>query len=448
MKRLFPLLEQLEQRLKPLCPKLDPLVACLLACIPFLQHYKGLVDNAATTVLVLLLPYLGLRLLATLPTFKFSNLRFAVVLMAFFLFKVVNHGTRFMEIAQAGIMCFYLLCLCQQCIDTAMLKKAATAISVLAGALLIVQHLCFNFLDFHLQLVPVSALLPESEPWVLSVQTGIYGVRGIPNAFYRPAAFFLEPSHLFLYGFPILFVTLFSTEDRKQNPVAAIMVSLAMVLCSSGMGVLVVFGAWGLFFGFRDREPGVYRILNIFRKRNLIQTVCFVVLFVSAVVFIPFVQNSVIRIFVSEAGTSTAIEGRTEVALMTLKAVQEEKLEDAGNGSRLGLFLFGTEDITGAFGYNVPGFMATWFAHGLLGVILSYEVYVKGLLMLKMPYLWFTVILLVVSFFSAHTHGTFFMLYFVMLLREGYNTSMRSREETLKGITRCLYGRTDPDTKQ
>ena len=447
MQKIISALEQLDRRMTPCRKYLDPVVACLLACIPFLQHYKGLVDNAATTVLVLLLPYLGLRLLGSLPSFRFKNLRFAVVLMAFFLFKIVNHGTRFMEIAQAGIMCFYLLCLCQDCIDTAMVKKAAIFISVLSGVLLIAQHLCFNFLHFHLQLVPVSALLPESDPWVLSVQTGTYGINGIVNKFYRPSAFFLEPSHLFLYGFPMLFLTLFHPENRHKNIAAAAMISLAMILSSSGMGVLVVFGAWGLFFGFRDTEPGVYRFLNIFRKRNLIQTVCFVALFVSAVVFIPFVQNSVIRIFVSDGG-STAIEGRTEVALLTLESALEAALEAAEGGSKLALVMLGVEDITGMFGHNMPGFMSTWYAHGLIGLILSYELYVKGLVMLKMPYLWFSVILLVVSFFSAHTHGTFFMLYFVMLLRDGYHTSMRSREETLQNISRFLYGKQTGDPER
>ena len=429
MNKINAMLEQLDQRLTPFHKYLDPVVACLLAMIPFLQHYKGLVDNAATTVLILLAPYLGLRLLASLRNFKASNLRFAVVLMGFFLFKIVNHGTRFMEIAQAGVMCFYLLCLCQECIDTAILRKAATYIAVLAGVLLIVQHVCFNIFDFHLQLVPISALLPESEPWVLSAQTGTYGVNGIVNAFYRPSAFFLEPSHLFLYAFPLLFISLFKSYNRRKNLVAAILISLSMVLCSSGMGVLVVFGAWGLFFGFRDTEPGVYRVFNIFRKRNMIQTICFVVLFVAAVVFIPFVQNSVIRIFVSEAGSSTAIDGRTEVAMATL------------GGMNLRQVLIGTEDIMSGFHFNMPGFMATLYSQGLVGVILSYEVYVKGLVMLKMPYFWFTAILLVVSFFSAHTHGTFFMLYFVMLLRDGYNTSMRDRKETLRHISRILYGR-------
>ena len=448
MQKIISALEQLDRRMTPCRKYLDPVVACLLACIPFLQHYKGVVDNAATTVLVLLLPYLGLRLLGSLSSFRFKNLRFAVVLMAFFLFKIVNHGTRFMEIAQAGIMCFYLLCLCQDCIDTAMVKKAAIFISVLSGVLLIAQHLCFNFLNFHLQLVPVSALLPESDPWVLSVQTGTVGVNGIPNAFYRPSAFFLEPSHLFLYGFPMLFLTLFHPENRHKNIAAAAMISMAMILSSSGMGVLVVFGAWGLFFGFRDTEPGVYRFRNIFRKRNLIQTVCFVALFVSAVVFIPFVQNSVIRIFVSEGTMSTAIEGRTEVALLTLEEALETALEAAEGGSKLALVMLGVEDITGAFGHNMPGFMSTWYAHGLIGLILSYELYVKGLVMLKMPYLWFSVILLVVSFFSAHTHGTFFMLYFVMLLRDGYNTSMRSREETLQNISRFLYGKQTGDPER
>lgn len=388
----------------------DPVAAGLLAILPILQHYMGVVDNASTTIMILLVPYLGLRLLSTLRTFKISNLRFAMVLMVFFLYKLVDHGTYFTEIAQVGLMCFFLICACQDCIDTAALKNTAVMIASLAGVMLIVQYFCYYVLDFHLQLVPVSCLLAESDRWVAGVQTGIISVSGEVSRFYRPCAFFLEPSHLFMYGFPSLFITLFATPANKKTHLAAILISLGMILCTSGMGIAVTIGAWGLYFALKNSEDDSFQLRNIFRKRNLIMIGALVAVCVLAIIFIPFVRGSVVRIFYNPGG-STAIDGRTERAMSALRKMKAAQ------------WVFGVSDSTSELKFNMPGLMATMYKYGIIGVVLSYWVYVRGLFKLNISYFWYAVILLVVSFFSAHTHGTFFMLYYVLLLKEGNDIS-------------------------
>ncbi len=398
---------------------LDPYVAVLIAIVPILQHYLGVINNAATTVLVLLAPYLCLRLIPTLRNFKLSNLKFVFVLMVFFAYKLINHGTSFSEIAQVGIMLFYLLCLSQDVIDTKSLKRAAIIVAMIAGIALLFQYFCYYILKFHFKMVPISCLLSESEQWVLGAKTGLANIKGQMGRLYRPSAFFLEPSHLFMYSFPVLFISLFSQENQKINRIAAIIISVGMVLCTSGMGIAVVIGAWILFFAFGNFKDGTFKIRNILCKRNLILIISFLAVVALAIAFVPFVRNSVVRIFTNSEG-STAIDGRTEVALITLKKLTPIQL------------IFGVSDTTKNFKFNMPGFMATLYKYGIIGVLLSYEIYVKGLLKFNMSYFWYTVIILVASFFSAHTHGTFFMLYYVFLLKEGYNNSC---EAWISGIT-------------
>ena len=304
-------------------------------------------------------------------------------------------------------MCFYLLCMCQDVIDTKLLKNAAVTIAAAAGVVLLVQYVCYYVLGFHLQIVPDACLLEESGRWVAGVQTGTISVTGEVSRFYRPCAFFLEPSHLFMYGFPGLFITLFASPANRKTRIAALLISLGMVLCTSGMGIAVTVGAWGLYFALKDSDGDTFHLHNIFRKRNLIMSGALLGVCVLAVIFVPFVRNSVVRIFYNPGG-STAIDGRTERAMSALrhrmKGIQ---------------YVFGKADTIDALNFNMPGFMATVYKYGIIGVVLSYWVYVRGLFKLNMPYFWYSVILLVVSFFSAHTHGTFFMLFYVLLLKEG-----------------------------
>ena len=90
------------------------------------------------------------------------------------------------------------------------------------------------------------------------------------------------------------------------------------------------------------------------------------------------------------------------------------------SGLRGSAMLVGLTDDRSNIIYNLPGFFATMYKKGIIGVLLSYWFYVKGLVRLKGAYFWMSLIIIILSFFSAHTHGTFFMMYFVSLLMEGY----------------------------
>lgn len=405
-----------DARKKPL----DTVAAALLALVPILQHYVGIIDNAATTVLLLLLPYLFLRVVPSLPALKLDKLSLVLVLGAFFLFKLFAHGTSITEIGQVAVMLSFLFFVSQGVIHTKQLKNIVVWVSSLAGLLLIVQYLCYYVFGFHLQLVPTGALLAEAEPWVLGAETGKGTITGHQSSLYRPSAFFLEPSHLFMYAFPALCLCVFSREKDVKHWVFRVLTSVAIILCTSGMGIATTVCVWFAYFVMSDHKNGNISLKNIVHKRNLILMGAFAGCFVLLLVAVPFLRESVLRIF-SNPGGSTAIDGRTELAMITLRKMNAVQ------------WIVGTADSTAALSFNMPGFMATAYKYGVIGIVLSYEFYIRSMVKLDIRYCFFAAILLLTSFFSAHTHGTFFMLYYVLLLMEGHRVSEKSwlQEETV-----------------
>lgn len=402
----------------------DRICGVLLAFVPLLQHYTGLVDNAASTLLMLLVPWLALRMLGSLRELKWSRFAPVLVLMAFFLYKLVDHGTFFSEIAQVCLMLGFLAAVAMGCIDLKAMTATAGLIAAAAGALILVQYACFYILGFHLKLVPTGWLLPESAPWILGAETGLGAITGKMGTLYRPSAFFLEPSHLFLYSFPMLFVNLLGSRRTRKSYVVSLLITAGLVLSTSGMGIAAAGAGWALFFALWNEREDSIRLGNMFRKRNLIMMGTLVVGALLAIAFVPFLRSSVMRIFYNPQG-STAIAGRTNRAMELV-------------GSLRGMqWLFGAGDVTNAK-FNVPGFFSTFYRYGIIGLVLSYHFYVHCLLKLDAPWFFTSGLILVVSLFSAHTHGTFFMLYYVYVLMEGHETCTGQWREELMGLLRRI----------
>jgi hypothetical protein len=82
--------------------------------------------------------------------------------------------------------------------------------------------------------------------------------------------------------------------------------------------------------------------------------------------------------------------------------------------------IIGVADNMNQFDFNKAGFVATMYKYGAIGLLLTYFLYLYGAVCLKAPHRWFAIIILGVSFFSAHTHGTFYMLYYYFVLLDGH----------------------------
>lgn len=401
----------------------DKICALVLAISPILQHYKGFYQNAGFSALLLIFPYVLFKLWNKVwnSSIKQQALVSVIPLILFQIYRMIAGKFETTTVAYSVFFAVLYLAIAVGCINISFFVKCATYVGLAAGFLLVIQYISFYVVGSHIQLVPTSLLLPESSNWIAGAETGLISISGDANGFYRPCAFFLEPSHLFIYCFPLLCIWLLSPHMTNRKLTISVIITIAIVLSTSGMGLMVSLGLWGLYIFFyrsKDRKNIPY-LHKLFTKENLYIMIVCVILLVILYTQVGVVQNSIDRIFnPTDSTNSTAIEGRTERAGLLI---------DKMSGSSI---LFGQTDDLSDINFNLPGFFNTLYRYGFIGLVLSYWYYVRGFFRLSGPFFWICFIIIVISFFTAHTHGTFYMLFYIIFLAEGYyfhNESPTSR---------------------
>ena len=384
----------------------DKICSFLLAVAPLLQHYKGIYENAGFTVLLAVFPILSMRFFQKRRSRQLSihNLKAILPLMFFEIYTALDHTISAPRLLYIAFMMWIFFCIASGCLNIALFLKYAIAVLTIASLLLYVQYFSHYLLHYTINLRPFSLLVSQDVIWVRSLNSGTSA-----GSLYRPAAFFLEPSHFFLYSFPILSVLLLSPNMTKWRRNKAILISSAILLTTSGFGIVVTVGLWGLYLLlYRNASRNKELISKLLNSKTVIITALFIAAVVILYLAVPTFQRSINRIFFPTEGSS-AIDGRVRRARNYIRTI---------SGSAV---LFGAENVTQDLDFNLAGFFATYIKWGLVGVFLSYWFYGQGLFRLKKEYFWITTIVLVISFFTAHTHGTFYMLYFTVFLMEGYN---------------------------
>ena len=393
-----------DDNLVSICNKICVL---LLVLCPILQHYKAFFDNAGTVTMIFAFSCVGINLL----TKQYWNIGAVLPLIIFSVYETINHGVEISELARELLLLGYFVAAASHAMDLKFFKNAATSIAVAACLLIILQYVCYYIAGFHLQLVADGWLAARAEQWIQLVQTGRISASGKPMAFYRPSAFFLEPSHMMLFCFPVMVSALFEKNQSRRSLVVALVVSLGIMLSTSGMGMVLVFGCWGVTILKRLTGGGnglVEKIKSLMRPKNL----KWLGLALGAVVLLflcvePF-RMSIVRIFYNPDG-KTAIGGRV------------------GTGFRAISYLSGIERWLGkqnwgnVHKWNMTGFAYTMYTQGIVGMVLSYVFYVRSLWKAKYAGFWIALILLGLSFLTLHTHAAFYMMYYVMFLLGNYD---------------------------
>ncbi len=384
---------------------IDSIFGFLLALTPILQHYKGIGVNAGFTILILLWPWALFKLVVNYRKLQPANTGIVLGVVAFMVYKEIIHGASVIRLAYAAVMIVYLLAAACGGINLKKVISAAAKIAMAASVLICIQSLCYYILHFHLQLVPTQLLLPESHIWVAGAQTGVIGVTGHRGDLYRPSAFFLEPSHMYLYLFPQLMLVLLDSGMDRSRFKKAILFSAGILLTTSGMGLVTVVCVWLLFIALYNPEDKSFAFKNFFRKQNLLLMLAFAVCALIMILTVPFIRAAVMRFL--DLSSGGAIAGRTRRAFNLLGTM---------TGAQ---WLVGVTTDVSHISFNMPGFVATLYKFGAVGLALSYSGYVYSLIKVRAPYLWISALIMMLSFFTAHTHGSFYMLYFMFILIQG-----------------------------
>ena len=384
----------------------DKICALILAMAPLLQHYIGVVENAGFTALLLIIPMLLLHTLNKLNGgLHNKKCFFAIIpLVIFFFYTILVRDFNGMRLGYVLLMVWIFMGVSNGSINVSYFFKCATWIALLGTMAIIVQYVSQNFFGRMIELRPLSYLVSQDVIWVRTAEQ----MRNI-GYMSRPSGFFLEPSHFFLYTFPIVTILLLSPKRSKKHFRTALFLSLGLLFSTSGMGIAFLLGVWLLYYSlYRKSSDGdKVRIKDLFTVNNVILLVFFVLVILLAYRLIPFFQHSVDRIFTDEE-TSNAIEGRVRLARNYARRISGKAV------------WFGTPNVRDELEFNLSGFFATYIKWGVFGLIFSYWFYIQGIFKLKGPYFWLSMIIVGISYFTAHTHGTFYMLYYVLFLMNGY----------------------------
>ena len=395
----------------------DKVCAFSLALAPLLQHYKGLIENAGFTILLLITPILLLRTLEKLKI-GLHNRKcfFAIVpLVVFFFYTILVRDFNGMRLGYVFLMVWIFMCVSNGSINISYFFKYAIRIAMLATIAIFFQYIAQNFFGRTIELRPLSLLVSQDVIWVRNAEH-MSDVGYIS----RPSGFFLEPSHFFLYTFPIITILLLSAKKNKKRFRTALFLSLGLLFSTSGMGVAFVLGIWLLYYAlYRKSSDGDrVRIKELFTVNNVILFVFFGLVVLLAYRLIPFFQHSIDRIFTEEE-TTNAIDGRVRLARNYVRHISGRAV------------WFGTPNVIDELEFNLSGFFATYIKWGVFGLIFSYWFYIQGLFKLKGPYFWLSLIIVVISYYTAHTHGTFYMLYYLIFLMNGYyETSIKDEVDS------------------
>ena len=390
----------------------DKICAFFLVVSPILQHYQGLLRNAGFTILIFLCPFLAIKVMSI---FK-ENIRISVAIIPLVVYEIYTafHIDAFsvMSLVYATYIIILFLCVATEgCIDRELCIKYSLVVAKIASILVIVQTVSYYLLHYYIRCIPVDWLLPDSDMWLDRVVNGVTSA----GALFRPSSIFLEPSHLVLYTFPHVCICLLSSNKDIKS---ALIISLGIGLSTSGMGIGCLLLLWGVYFIFySDKKQDLHLLQKIFSGKAIMAVLFLLIAFCCLYLFVPAFKIAIDRIFIGSIGHSSAIDGRTRLANILIKELRGKEL------------LFGVAEIDDSvITFNMAGFHATLYKWGIIGVVLSYWFYARGLFKLKNAYFWITIVVLILSFFTVHTHGTFYMIYFIIFLLDGYFEKKSARD--------------------
>lgn len=385
---------------------LEYIVATVLVISPVFQHYVGPLFNAGYTALAIGLPLILLLFLLRFQRITIQTDSFIAVALVFvyYLYHVIDHGFSMGALAKCIILVMYLIAIVCRFVRIETIVKVASAIALTNLLCLMAQYICFYVLKYKLQFVNASKLLDSSSRWLKRVST-----TSISDVFYRPSALFLEPSHVFLFTFPVALYHLFGVDANKKSHLIGILLIVSILLSTSGMGLAFsIFALTVYFVMYKNTKYKKGSIKNFFTPKAFFIICAGMILLIILYNNVDIVYKSIVRIVSTDYKGYNALSGRTAKGDALLEGLQGFE------------FIFGISDAMGELGTAISGYQGEFWKYGIIGIIISYGYYAFCMIKSKASnYLYMCLLLIGISFFCGHTHREFYVLYFSSFIING-----------------------------
>lgn len=180
------------------------------------------------------------------------------------------------------------------------LRKIIETVSIVAAILVIIQSIIYYTLGYHNSIIPLSIMRPD----IIANYSAVFQT-SISFGLYRPSAFFIEPAYMAQYSIVGFASVLFPKDSKRIEKWKAIILALGIALCTSGMGLALVVGIFGLRLVITSSDKKMW-IKVVSRSLLAISLICILILFLSQ---FPVINQSIERIFGSSSGYN-AVDGR------------------------------------------------------------------------------------------------------------------------------------------
>lgn len=315
----------------------------LLALLPVLMMYRiPIINMGASTILIFLSAFFAIFL-----SLKNGKLNIVSAVCPFlFYFFYIAFKSNITGICLCMAIIIHLLVISNGAVDEKQLKKYFELIACIAAICVIIQFFVHLILNVHIPLIKMDWCLDEMEEYRSLITTGV-DFEGT----YRPSAFFLEPSHFAQYASIGLASNLLL---EKPNYKKAILISIGIILTTSGIGIVLVVAIWCAFPIIATKGIDNKKIKRIFFLLVIGALAIFILL------KMPFFQNSLNRITGGASYSSTqynAIWGRTLYWTEYISSMQ---------GSDL-VFGYGSANLPDVY---FTGIMSIIYSYGVVGIIM------------------------------------------------------------------------------
>lgn len=368
-----------------------------ITLLPIIMVYNTPALNLSIgTVLILFFtPY---ALLFTIKRIRLLNHGIVSIIVILYLYFMARaHGdlrTIILYFAAGAHLCGFTA----GSVDVLKLRSSIEKIAVISAVCVIIQTLSHYLLGRNVSFVLFSALQREYKE--------IYFEQISRFSLYRPTGPFLEPAMLSEYCIFALISCLFSVEGELRIR-QAIIISIGMILTTSGIGIILTAFIWGWYF-FMNRDS-----LNRKIRRALLGLLLAASAFAILSRF-EFFNAALMRVFGSYEGYN-AIEGRTwrwSQAIGPMKG----KLLWLGYGT--------TED----FPHYLTGVPDMIYRCGLIAVILVFILLIPMALTKNNLFVRLAAIVYLILFFVAKITSVPYQVFFIGLMLAGQTTGVKQRK--------------------
>ena len=326
--------------------------AIALAFIPVVMMYKvPLIGLGISTVIIAL----GLFVAAWYISKRFLEIKvgYLLVISAYFLYTASTGTTSSVLLAIAVVV--HLLAISLGIAQSEVLWRTVINLSVFAAIAVMIQFAIHFVAGVHIPLVAADFCLDDIRQ---SYSTYISSGYSVSERAYRPAGFFLEPSHMARYCGIGLILCLLRNERCDYR--AAIIITMGMLCTTSGIGMAIAVLVWLLSILFAPQESDLSKKLT---RGILLLLAC--VVFAAAISQTSVIQGSIARLIGdwSFSNGYNAFYGRL---------FYWERYITPMNGTDL-IWGYGAAAIPNVY---FTGLMEIIYCHGIVGCALFYAIIV------------------------------------------------------------------------